>query len=239
MNFKIKKNELAENGYTILEHFYSNEEVNEIVNRIDHTINNSNSEFIKTKDLIAIRQLLNHIPELKKLIFNNNITSLLSTLFDTNYFLTKAIYFDKPKNSNWFVAFHQDLSISVDQKSTIDNYKNWTFKKGQYGVQPPVSILQDTITLRIHLDDTNKYNGALKIIPKSHLKGIIRTDSKNWNTEDKYTCEVKKGGIMLMKPLILHASNKNTNYKQRRVIHLEFNTKQLESPLQWLELENI
>ncbi len=170
MSFEIKKAELAKNGYAILEHFYNNKEVTALINCINHAINNDNRRFTKTKDVIAIRQLINDIPELKKILFNNPIKILLSTLFKTNYFLTKAIYFDKPKESNWFVAFHQDLSISVDKKVTLKNYKNWTYKKEQYGVQPPIAILEDTVTLRIHLDDTNQYNGALKVIPKSHLK---------------------------------------------------------------------
>ncbi len=239
MSFEIKKAELAKNGYAILEHFYNNKEVTALINCINHSINNDNRRFTKTKDVIAIRQLINDIPELKKILFNNPIKILLSTLFKTNYFLTKAIYFDKPKESNWFVAFHQDLSISVDKKVTLKNYKNWTYKKEQYGVQPPIAILEDTVTLRIHLDDTNQYNGALKVIPKSHLNGILRNESKDWNTSNQYVCEVNKGGLMIMKPLTIHASNKTTNFKQRRVIHLEFNTKQLEPSLNWLEYSKI
>ena len=117
----------------------------------------------------------------------------------------------------------------------MEDYVNWTFKKGQNGVQPPIKILQDTITIRIHLDKTDKNNGALKVIPKSHSKGIIRADSKDWNIDNEFICEVEKGGAMLMKPLTLHASNRTTNGKKRRVIHLEFNKHNLTEPLAWLE----
>jgi ectoine hydroxylase-related dioxygenase (phytanoyl-CoA dioxygenase family) len=127
------------------------------------------------------------------------------------------------------------LSISVDKKVDLENYINWTFKKGQYGVQPPIEILQDTITIRIHLDNTDKNNGALKVIPKSHLNGIVRSESKDWNIDNEFICEVEKGGVMLMKPLTLHASNRTTNGKKRRVIHLEFNKHNLAEPLAWLE----
>ncbi|WP_299113749.1 phytanoyl-CoA dioxygenase family protein [uncultured Winogradskyella sp.] len=33
--------------------------------------------------------------------------------------------------------------------------------------------------MRIHLDNTTKDNGALKVMPKSHLKGIIRKGTKD------------------------------------------------------------
>lgn len=234
LKYLKNKIELEENGYSILEGLYYESEVNEILDCIENTEQNGSS-FMKTKDLFAIRQLINNIPELKKLLFNKKLTELISNLSKSEYFLTKAIYFDKPSESNWFVAYHQDLSISVDKKADLKNYSNWTFKKGQYGVQPPIEILEDTITIRIHLDKTSKKNGALKVIPKSHLNGIVRNDSKDWNTENEFVCEVEKGGVMLMKPLILHASNRTTNRKKRRVIHLEFNKHYLTEALAWLE----
>ena len=55
------------------------------------------------------------------------------------------------------------------------------------------------------------------------------------DTKNEFVCEMKKGGIMLMKPLILHASGRTTNGKNRRVIHLELNKHDLQEPLSWLE----
>ncbi len=238
MSYTKNKIELEENGHSVLAQLYTDKEVNQILACIEDAEQDGDS-FRKTKDLYAIRQLIKNVPELTNLLFNEKLTNLISDLTNSEYFLTKAIYFDKPSESNWFVAYHQDLSISVNQKVDLENYTNWTFKKGQYGVQPPIEILKDMITIRIHLDNTSKENGALKVIPKSHLKGIIRADSKDWNTESEFICEVEKGGAMLMKPLTLHASNRTTNGKKRRVIHLEFNKHHLSKPLTWLEYYEI
>ncbi len=236
MNYDKNKLELEENGYSILADLYTTEEVNQILKCIEKAEKHGDS-FSTTKDLFAIRQLLKNIPDLTDLLFNARLNSLLSTLFDSQCFLTKAIYFDKPSESNWFVPYHQDLSISVDRKADIENYTNWTFKRGQHGVQPPLEILQDTITVRIHLDNTNRSNGALRVIPKSHLKGIVRVDSWDYENENELVCEIEKGGAMLMKPLTLHASSRTTNGQQRRVIHLEFNKHNLKAPLEWLEAQ--
>ncbi|MEE9430807.1 MAG: phytanoyl-CoA dioxygenase family protein [Melioribacteraceae bacterium] len=238
MNYKTNKIELEQNGYSIVNGLYSDLEISQILSLIESSSKDINS-FLKTKDLFAIRQLTNVIPELKQYLFNQKIIELLSNLSDSEYFLTKAIYFDKPSESNWFVAYHQDLSISVDKKANTDDYVNWTFKKGQYGVQPPIKILKDSITIRIHLDKTDRNNGALKVIPKSHLKGIYRSESINWGEETEFICDVDKGGVMLMKPLTLHASNRTTNEKQRRVIHLEFCNHELAEPLNWLERSKV
>ncbi len=238
MNYAKNKIELEENGYSVLDRIYSDSEIDQILSTIENASLNGNS-FTKTEELFALRRLIKEVPELAHLLFNKSMNELICELSGSEYFLTKAIYFDKPCESNWFVAYHQDLSISVDQKTDLEDYSNWTLKKGQYGVQPPIEVLQDTTTIRIHLDKTSKDNGALKLIPKSHRKGIIRHNSKYWNTENEYICEVEKGGVMLMKPLTLHASNRTKNGKRRRVIHLEFNKHKLAEPLNWSERFNL
>jgi len=238
MNYSKNKTALQENGYSIVHNLYSDNEISKILACIQNATYDDTS-VSRTKDIFAIRQLIKKTPELKRLLFNSNMKKLVHELFESEYFITKAIYFDKPATSNWFVAYHQELSISVDKKSEIENYNNWTYKKGQYGVQPPLKILEETITIRIHLDDTNKNNGALRVIPKSHLQGILRKESDDYKKEAEYCCEVNKGGAMLMKPLTLHASDRTTNGKQRRVIHLEFCNQNLKKPLKWLEKDSI
>jgi len=112
----------------------------------------------------------------------------------------------------------------------------WTIKQNQYSVQPPLSLLEDNFTIRIHLDDTDQDNGALKIIPGSHLKGIYRPETIDWIMERQVICPVPKGAIMIMRPLLLHASSRTTNNKKRRVIHIEFSKKLLPDPLKWAEM---
>ena len=234
---KIKSN-LNQKGYSVLNTFYSEIEINELINCID-TYEAEQKLDSSSGAIFAIRQVLKAIPELKPKLFSPKFVEFISSLFSSKPFLTKAIYFDKPSDSNWFVAYHQDLSITVNQKSDIETYTNWTFKKGQYGVLPPVQILENSLTIRIHLDDTDEENGALRVVPKSHLKGIIKPKTKAWNTENEEVCKVSKGGIMLMKPLLLHASSRTANNKRRRVIHLEFNTQELAKPLLWAEREDL
>jgi len=101
-----------------------------------------------------------------------------------------------------------------------------------------LNILENIYTIRIHLDDTDENNGALKVIPKSHRKGIYRPETIDWTVEAEEICNVGKGGIMIMKPLTLHGSNRTTNGKRRRVIHIEFSDIELPETLQWSEKMN-
>src|SRR4051794_7757164 len=66
----------------------------------------------------------------------------------------RAILFDKTSETNWKVAWHQDLTIPVREKREVSGYGPWSVKDGVAHVQPPIAILEDMITLRLHLDDT-------------------------------------------------------------------------------------
>ncbi|PSL45461.1 phytanoyl-CoA dioxygenase PhyH [Chitinophaga niastensis] len=226
--------ELAVRGFIVIDNVFSASEIAAIIAAIA-AADTSGPAFRKTSDLFAIRQLLKIIPGINKHVFTPGLQTLIQQIFGTDYFPVKSIYFDKPGQSNWFVAWHQDLTISIDKKLAIDNYGPWTVKQDQYAVQPPVDILESNFTIRIHLDDTDETNGALKVIPGSHLKGIYRAETIDFSTSPDVSCRVKKGGIMIMRPLLMHASGRSSNGHSRRVVHIEFTNRQLPEGLKWSE----
>ena len=229
INFNQHKEVLNENGFSIIENCFNESELY----KINSFVENNNFDFSE-------RQVLNRFPELREIIFDNdNFIKLFNTICDESYFLSKAIYFNKHSKSNWFVSYHQDLSISVKNKIEEKGYHCWTTKKGQLGVIPPLPILESIFTFRIHLDKTDYTNGVLKVISKSHQKGIIRVDNDFEASKEgeEVICNIDKGGIMIMKPLLLHSSQKSVSESDRKVIHLEFCNQEI--PMKWLEQEFI
>jgi len=221
-------------GFSIHFEIYSKAEISEIIDLIDNAHQN-NLSFKNTSSLYAVRRFIVELPQLVPILFNRNLSELIYSKFGTGYFISKSIYFDKPPNSNWFVAYHQDLTIAVEKKVKMPGFNAWTVKHDQLAVQPPLSLLVNNFTVRIHLDDTNDHNGALRVIPGSHMKGICRTDMIDRNFDSEVICNVPGGGVMLMRPLLLHASSKSASQTRRRVIHIEFSKQELPEPLQWAE----
>jgi len=236
-NFHNHIIELEDLGFSIIDQIYTNEEIDELIKIIDQ-IDTSKDTFRKSTDLFAIRQFFKEIPQALNVLMNQNLKLLLEKQFGERYFIVKSIYFDKPETSNWYVSYHQDLTISVSDKVSIEGFGPWTVKQNQFAVQPPVEFLENIFTIRIHLDETNESNGALKVIPRSHLKKIYRPETIDWSVEKEVYCNVPKGGVMLMKPLTLHGSNRTTNNKRRRVIHVEFSNLELPQELNWAERIN-
>jgi ectoine hydroxylase-related dioxygenase (phytanoyl-CoA dioxygenase family) len=230
----INKKELLEKGFSVIEDIYTHDEVQQILEVIA-TADTSKDTFRKSSDLFAIRQFLKEVPDTFDLIFNDRLRTVIKEVSGDDFFVVKSIYFDKPEASNWYVAYHQDLTISVDRKIDIANFGPWTTKQNQFAVQPPTTILENITTIRIHLDDTDEHNGALRVVPESHLKKIYRPETINWEEENEVSCSVKQGGLMLMKPLTLHSSGRTINNKKRRVIHIELSNVELPDALQWAE----
>ena len=226
---------IQQNGFAIIEDVFAEADVSALLDCIDQ-VDHTNPAVRKTKDVFAIRRFLQELPAARPMLFTPALNAIVSGLFGQNYFVVKSIYFDKPPASNWFVAYHQDLTISVKKKIETAGYGPWTVKPDQFAVQPPLPVLEDNFTIRIHLDDTDANNGALRVIPGSHLKGICRPEAIDRDKEKAHICEVNTGGIMIMKPLLLHASGRTTNNRKRRVVHIEFSKINLPEPLQWAEL---
>jgi len=193
-----------------------------------------NEKTIENK--FGVRELLLDNPEVIDLVFTKRLLEVVLSIAPNCKRSIKSIYFDKPPNANWIVNWHQDLTINLKSKIATPNFKNWRVNSERTIVQPSLEVLKSIFTIRIHLDDCNSENGALRVIEGSHKRNVI--EIKDWMEEDRREetiCEVEKGGILLMNPLILHASRRTENQKNRRVIHIEFSDQELPNGLQWKE----
>ncbi len=228
-NLDHSLNELNHQGFRILNDVYSANQTSIIKEELQRYFAKSN------ETPFGKRRLLLDIPALIPLLFTNELVNLVKSI-DRKAFLTKAIYFDKPEGANWYVTWHQDVPINVTTKVEMDGYAGWTQKQDVVSVRPPIEISKNIFTIRIHLDDTTAQNGALSVIPASHTKRLLSNEINDLvNSVESIPCEVRTGGVHLMKPLLLHSSSKSKQQTPRRVIHLEFASLALPSGLDWLE----
>lgn len=218
--------ELAENGYCMMRDAIPDATLIECRNEIE--------EIIKQNDFRGgFRRATEHSKILKAATELPQIHSLLSALGYPDAKLVRSIVFDKTPGANWKVAWHQDTKIAVQKKVDTPGYSGWSIKDNVIHVQPPASIMETMITLRIHLDDAAQEQGALRVVPKSHSLGFLDPESIKNLSMNEMVCECAAGDILVMHPLILHASSPALKPLHRRVLHLEYATAQLDPPLQW------
>jgi ectoine hydroxylase-related dioxygenase (phytanoyl-CoA dioxygenase family) len=143
--------------------------------------------------------------------------------------------FVKSPTNNWLVSLHQDLSIPVAERVDNPECHGWSEKEGGLFVQPPDSVLADIVAVRLHLGDCDQNNGALQVVPGSHRQGRLSSAAatRSKNERGQITVPVPRGGVMLMKPLLLHASSKASINNARRVLHFVFGPAKLPGGLRW------
>lgn len=145
----------------------------------------------------------------------------------------RALWFDKRKGSNWKVPWRQDLSIAVAAKSAAEGFGPWSIKEGVVHVQPPASILESMVAMRLHLDVADATNGALKVVPGSHRRGVLSPEQIEAARSDGVNAEADAGELIVMRPLLLHASSAAEHPWRRRVLHIEYSTLPAPFPLEW------
>jgi ectoine hydroxylase-related dioxygenase (phytanoyl-CoA dioxygenase family) len=173
-------------------------------------------------------------PIIQKLARSQEVRSVIAPVLGPNCFAVKGILFNKTQKSNWKVPWHQDLTITVQERIKAEGFGPWTIKGGVVNVQPREDVLRAILAIRIHLDANDHQNGPLRVLPGSHKYGRLGAEQiANWDKSEAVACMVPRGGALLMRPLVLHASSACQLPKRRRVIHLEFSGEDLPGGLRW------
>lgn len=185
----------------------------------------------------GVRGVMHRIPALRSLIAHRRLRQIVGKVLGPDAFAVRSIFFDKHRSANWKVIWHQDLTIAVRERRDLMGYGPWSTKEAIPHVQPPTTVLERMLTIRIHLDDCGADNGPVRVIPGSHRFGRLSADAVAAQRagREEVSCIVDRGGALVMRPLILHCSSAARTPAHRRVLHLEFADAELDGGLQWSE----
>lgn len=210
---------LDADGFAVLPGVFSAREVDAIVHDLACAFAaDTSGSTLRTDEgrIYGARNLLQLWPGVNRLWQRPPITELLRALLGDRYGLVRVLYFDKPPGQSWALPWHKDMTIAVkNNKLPSEQFTKPTFKAGVPHVEGPEWLLEQMLTLRLHLDDMTDDNGPLKVIPGSH---------RNREDASPVTILGARGDVLLMRPLLSHSSNKSkddTN-QHRRILHYEF-----------------
>lgn len=147
-------------------------------------------------------------------------------LGDEGAFPFRATLFDKSAKANWLVVWHQDTALPLKERREAPGWGSWSVKDSVQYAHAPASALKQVVALRVHLDDSISENGPLRVVPGTHTLGVL-TDEEIHDLSQRIAeveCQVPRGGVLAMRPLIVHASSKVQNEMPRRVLHIEYST---------------
>ncbi|HEX8672970.1 MAG TPA: phytanoyl-CoA dioxygenase family protein, partial [Longimicrobium sp.] len=163
--------QLEEDGYAIVPDVIERVEVERLLHALDAA---GGAEGARRRESVyAIRNLLDAVPEVRALAESPAVRALVEPVLGAGAFPVRGILFDKTPDANWKVAWHQDLSIAVRERRDVPGFGPWSVKAGVPHVQPPVGVLRNMLTVRLHLDDCDADNGPLQVLPSSHADGVL------------------------------------------------------------------
>ncbi|ABD79378.1 phytanoyl-CoA dioxygenase family protein [Saccharophagus degradans] len=214
-------------GYELIDDFLS-----------DNQLNSINSELMDVSfpdKAGGIRNAEKKYSSIRNIAASDELMAYVNKYLSGDASLVRAILFNKTSENNWLVTWHQDRTVTVSEKIEENGWGPWSIKDEVLHVQPPVSVLEQMVTFRIHLDDTCLENGCLKVLPNSHKLGILDPCAikKYTQSHEAVACEAPAGSALVMRPHILHSSSKAIFPTQRRVLHLEYSSFKLPLGVSW------
>jgi ectoine hydroxylase-related dioxygenase (phytanoyl-CoA dioxygenase family) len=182
----------------------------------------------------GVRDLILH-PTVVRLLAHKRLAELLWSVIGRDLVAVKATLFDKTPDTNWRVRWHQDRVLAVKERLEVPGFGPWSVRCGSAHVDGPASVLAQMVAARIHLDACGPENGPLRVIPGSHLLGKLSDDqlAKIVASDEQVEVCAPQGAIVLMRPLLIHASSPSRADAHRRVLHIEFAPAEAISPLLW------
>ena len=169
------------------------------------------------------RHLMRH-PEVAEVASDSRLLSIAREALGPAAAPYRATLFEKSGESNWLVVWHQDTALPLVERFESTEWGPWSMKAGIHYAHAPTWALERILALRLHLDDSTAENGPLRVIPGSHKLAVLPDERvfEIARQQPHVECLVPRGGVLAMRPLLIHSSQKAESPEPRRVLHLEY-----------------
>jgi ectoine hydroxylase-related dioxygenase (phytanoyl-CoA dioxygenase family) len=210
-------NIIEEHGFGVLPEVLLPRETRRLIDDLDH------SPLRRSK--AGVRHALRH-PSVAALAQEPRLLNLAQEVLGVEARPFRATLFDKSPQANWLVVWHQDTALPLRERHEKPSWGPWSLKDGVVYAHAPASVLRQILALRIRLDDSTAHNGPLRVLPGTHTEGVLSDDAIHEFAAqlEPTDCLVRQGGVLAMRPLLIHASSKSQSDVLRRVLHSEYST---------------
>ena len=209
------REQVAVVGFAIVPDVFPPEEMNRTLEAL--------SGVVDSRSRAGARHALRYEP-VRALADDKRLLSIAREILGADPIPFRATLFDKSPDANWLVIWHQDTALPLRSRADVPGWGPWSVKYGINYAHAPATALEQVIALRIHLDDSTSANGPLRLLRKTHRFGVLRDEQVQQIAAqtEAVECAVPRGGVIAMRPLIIHASSKSQSDIPRRVLHIEY-----------------
>lgn len=218
---------LNDDGFELVEDFISAEVADSIINETETELATIKGGGIRNAD--------KKFQSIATLANSKKILSQATKYLKGKPNLVRAVLFDKSPANNWLVTWHQDKTVALSSTFEMTGWGPWSVKDEVHHVQPPLDVLEEMVTFRIHLDESTLKNGCIKVVSGSHQYGVLTQEEIYRLTTSREVISVVAPlkSALVMRPHLLHSSSKAIEPSKRRVLHLEYSSYQLPNGVYW------
>lgn len=145
---------------------------------------------------------------------------------------------DEREPAHWLVPWRQMRSVRLAERHRVSGFRSWSEKDGAWLAEPPLWVLEQTVLLRVYLDDCRAFDGPTEVLVDTHGGGRLRRVEIAEAAREKraMTCLCDRGDILALSPLALRRRQRATKQRSSRVLELSFSAATLPEPLHWAPL---
>ena len=206
---------VQEQGYGLIPNVFGKDEVLDLLNDL------------RSENLPRTRAGVRHAmrsAKVTRVALDTRMLEIARAILGTGAIGFRATLFEKLPDSNWLVAWHQDTALPLRERRDVPGWGPWSVKDGVNYAHAPAQALERILALRVHLDSSVEDNGPLRVLPGTHVQGVLTDDEIHSIAERTagVDCLMPLGGVIAMRPLVIHASSKSRTENPRRVLHIEY-----------------
>lgn len=152
------------------------------------------------------------------------LADLMPRLLGPGARVIRAFYLDKTPEENWALAWHQDTTLAFAEAKDVEGFGAWVNKAHFFHAQAPAELMARVLSTRLHFDDIDAAQGALKVLPGTHRDGKLddAAIARRAEAHAPVYLPALRGEVLLMHPLLLHGSDRAREPRRRRILHLEW-----------------
>src|SRR5262249_13182872 len=144
------------------------------------------------------------VPAVRSLGFEARMLEIAKAVMGPNAFPFRTMLFDKSAQSNWLVPCHQDTAVPLGRRRAVGRWWPCSDKEGIDGAPGPPAALRGTVAIRVHVDNSNGDNGALRVLPGTDKNGVVPDDEIHEAVSSIRPVEwcAGAGAVLIMMPLL-------------------------------------
>ena len=165
-------------------------------------------------------------PAISRFAAAPSLTTIVREFLGSDVFPFRAFLFGTPHGAIWNADWHQDVSLPMCLLREDPGWGPWLVKAGIVHAHAPASALDRVLSLRLPLRSVSHQRAQWRVLPGTHLLGVLDDSELSRLVRERpaVACAIPEGGVLALKPLLVHAADEQASPVSSPVLVIDYAT---------------